>query len=38
MPLDSYTWIHKDAILTAQEISALVSWTETAREELKNQP
>ena len=37
MPLDSYTWIHKDAILTAEQISALVSWTETAREELKHQ-
>ncbi|RYD95522.1 MAG: cytochrome C [Sphingobacteriales bacterium] len=26
MPLDSYTWIHKDAKLTATERSALVAW------------
>ena len=36
MPLDSYTWIHKDAILTDSEISTLINWTETARAELKN--
>ncbi|RYY40173.1 MAG: cytochrome C [Chitinophagaceae bacterium] len=26
MPLDSYTWIHKDAILTPEERSTLISW------------
>ncbi|TCZ73501.1 heme-binding domain-containing protein [Flaviaesturariibacter aridisoli] len=26
MPLDSYTWIHKDAVLTAQERSTLIAW------------
>jgi hypothetical protein len=31
MPLKSYTWIHKDAILTDQEKQALYSWVETSR-------
>jgi hypothetical protein len=31
MPLDSYTWIHKDAILTDQEKQALYSWVETSK-------
>jgi len=26
MPLNSYTWIHKDAILTADEKNTLISW------------
>lgn len=26
MPLDSYTWIHKDAILTEQEKQTLYNW------------
>jgi hypothetical protein len=26
MPLDSYTWIHKDAILTGQEKNILIDW------------
>ena len=26
MPLDSYTWIHKDAILTEQEKNILIDW------------
>ena len=29
MPLNSYTWIHKDAILTADELSSLVSWAKS---------
>ena len=28
MPLDSYTWMHKNAILTAEEKSALYKWCE----------
>ena len=35
MPLDSYTWIHKDAKLNQQQIDALVKWTEEARQKLK---
>ena len=26
MPLDSYTWIHKDAILTEREKNILINW------------
>ena len=26
MPLNSYTWIHKDAILTDEEKSKLTTW------------
>lgn len=28
MPLPSYTWIHKDAILTAEQKAALYKWCE----------
>jgi hypothetical protein len=35
MPLDSYTWIHKEAKLNQQQIDALVKWTEEARQKLK---
>lgn len=28
MPLNSYTWIHKDAILTDEEKTALISWAD----------
>lgn len=31
MPLESYLWIHRDAILTAAEIKLVADWTETAR-------
>jgi hypothetical protein len=31
MPLDSYTWIHKDAILTDQEKQALFSWADSSK-------
>ena len=36
MPLDSYTWIHKDAILTGQEKDALINWAEYIRNEIKS--
>jgi hypothetical protein len=35
MPLDSYTWIHKEAKLNQQQIDALTRWTEEARHKLK---
>ena len=35
MPINSYTWTHKDAILTEQEKKILVSWTEEMRNEMK---
>jgi hypothetical protein len=31
MPLKSYTWIHKDAILTDEEKQALFSWVDASR-------
>ena len=35
MPLPSYTWIHRDAILTDSEKQAICQWTETASAEVK---
>ncbi len=35
MPLNSYTWIHKDAILTADQKQKLTAWAESIREDLK---
>ena len=26
MPLYSYTWIHKDAVLNSKQVNALVTW------------
>src|SRR4030095_3460590 len=34
MPLDSYTWLHKEAVLTTQEKTLLVNWAEILRKEL----
>src|SRR3972149_2296315 len=31
MPLPSYTWIHRDARLSDQEIAAVCAWTEALR-------
>jgi hypothetical protein len=31
MPLDSYTWIHKDAKLTDAEKTALTAWADSTR-------
>ena len=36
MPLKSYTWIHKDAILTNQEKSTVYNWAEGIRAELRS--
>ncbi len=35
MPLNSYTWIHKDAILTQQEKEALTGWAQSVRDSLE---
>lgn len=35
MPLPSYTWIHKDAILTDAEKQTLFNWCETVRDSIK---
>ena len=34
MPLDSYTWMHKDAKLTEQERVLIVNWAEILRKEI----
>jgi len=36
MPLDSYTWIHKDAKLTEEEKSTLVNWADGIRDTMKS--
>jgi transposase len=35
MPLDSYTWTHKEAILTAEEKAKLTAWAQGAMDEMK---
>jgi hypothetical protein len=35
MPLNSYTWIHKDAILTGDERSKLTGWAQGIMDTLK---
>jgi hypothetical protein len=35
MPLDSYTWIHKDAVLSEQEKNTLINWAESIRIAIK---
>ncbi|TAH05147.1 MAG: cytochrome C [Sphingobacteriales bacterium] len=37
MPLDSYTWTHKDAILTIEEKALLTSWSESIRTQMQQQ-
>ena len=36
MPLNSYTWIHKDAILNEAEKSKLIGWAEGIMDTLKS--
>jgi len=35
MPLNSYTWIHKDARLTEDEKNKVMAWAESIRDTLK---
>ena len=35
MPLDSYLWVHKDAILTEEEKNTLITWAEGITNEMK---
>lgn len=35
MPLDSYTWMHKDAILDEAEKSKLIRWAESVMDTMK---
>jgi mono/diheme cytochrome c family protein len=34
MPLNSYTWIHRDSILTTAEIKLISDWVDTARTQI----
>lgn len=38
MPLNSYTWIHKDAILTKEEASAVISWAKDLQKQIEQAP
>ncbi len=35
MPLESYTWIHKDAKLTEEEKIKLINWADGLRDSMK---
>lgn len=35
MPLDSYTWIHKDAILNQQQKASIANWVSSLRDSIK---
>ncbi|MBO9635887.1 MAG: heme-binding domain-containing protein [Chitinophagaceae bacterium] len=35
MPLDSYTWTHKDAKLTEEEKTILINWAKQVRTEIR---
>ena len=37
MPIDSYTWTHKDAILTPEEKSKLKNWAQLIMDTLEAQ-
>lgn len=36
MPLKSYTWAHKDAILTEAEKTAIINWAEGIKKEMES--
>ena len=36
MPLNSYTWTHKDAKLSEQEKTKLISWAESVMDNMKS--
>jgi hypothetical protein len=38
MPLNSYTWIHRDAILTTAEIKLISDWADAARTQIAPKP
>lgn len=35
MPLASYTWIHKDAVLSSQQKLAIAAWSSSIRDSIK---
>jgi hypothetical protein len=38
MPLESYTWIHRDARLTPEQVQLFVAWAESTRQRLAAPP
>lgn len=36
MPLDSYTWVHRDAKLTIEQRASITSWAEGVRETMRS--
>lgn len=38
MPLDSYTWIHKNANLTGRQKETLIDWASGLRSEIQSNP
>ena len=34
MPLDSYTWLHRDAKLNPEQAEALIAWAKSSRKQL----
>jgi len=37
MPLDSYTWMHKDAILTDNEKKTVIDWANNLSQQIAMQ-
>jgi predicted transcriptional regulator len=37
MPLESYTWMHKGAVLTQEEKNKLIDWANSVMDKLKTQ-
>ena len=38
MPLKSYTWLHRDAALTAAQRTVLVNWANITRKQIQSNP
>ena len=36
MPMESYTWIHKNAILTDNQVKSISDWIDSSRKNLQN--
>ena len=38
MPLNSYTWIHREADITDEQRTALINWAKEVRKQINYQP
>ncbi|TKB97820.1 heme-binding domain-containing protein [Pedobacter cryophilus] len=38
MPLDSYTWVHRDAALTDAQRKVLIDWANVTRKQIQSNP